>query len=101
MASFFIGQRVRILWSKGWPDLAGQEGVIVGPTDTSGLRGNCEWIVAPDCWGSHNAPYPSLMGGGRFGPNSRQLAPISDSNTLVSWESMKELWTPERLGEVV
>ena len=28
MSRFYVGQRVRIKWSLGWPELAGQEGTI-------------------------------------------------------------------------
>lgn len=81
MKRLFIGQRVRILWSEGWPELAGQEGVIVGTpmTITSGstkYKGREGWPVAPKAWGSHNAPRVGNRGGLIFAPISDQLEPI-------------------------
>lgn len=72
----FVGARVRILWSQGWPELAGKEGRIVATSRNQGLNGDSDWEVAPDCWGSQNAPYPSPMGSDIFGPSSSQLEPI-------------------------
>jgi hypothetical protein len=76
MAKFYVGQRVRILYSNGWPELAGQEGRIVSTARNSGIHGDSEWQVAPDAWGTDIAPRPSLSGGYAFGPNSSQLEPI-------------------------
>ena len=103
MAKFFVGQRVRILWSNQWPELAGQEGVITGHCPGANTSGNvAQWLVAPDCWGSDETDIPGMDGcGGVFRPRDEQIVPASDSNQLSSWEAMKELWTPERLGEVV
>ena len=98
MAKFFVGQRVRILWSAAWPELAGQPGTVIGRVGPDAeAEPECEWDVAPDPWGSHTSPHAD----GRFSPHEGQIEPISDSNQLSSWEAMKELWTPERLGEVV
>jgi hypothetical protein len=97
MTAFHVGQRVRIKWSKGWPELAGEPGVIVSKSDNGGIFGASEWIVAPDIWGTHVAPYPSRHGGDLFAPNSEQLEPLTDSNELVSWESVRDLWVPEHL----
>ena len=99
MTTFRIGQRVRIKWSDGWPELAGEQGTIVCRTSDGGIRGISEWNVAPDAWGTHVAPHPSKNGAALFGPNSEQLEPLSDSNELVSWESMRDLWVPEHLRE--
>lgn len=106
MAKFYVGQRVRIKWSEGWPELAGQEGVLVpvpvGEFDCVGLRvanpdGN-PWACAPDCWGSSLAPYPGR--GERygfaecFGPSPDQIEPILyDGNQLVRWDAC--LWQPQ------
>lgn len=95
MARFYVGQRVRILYSNGWPELAGQEGTVVEPTEDGGLSGASEWRVAPDCWGTHLAPYKCPLGASIFAPNSSQLEPLYDGHTPVSWESMKDLWVPE------
>lgn len=97
MSRFFVGQRVRIKWSGGWPELAGEVGTIVMPTEDGGMTGSSEWNVAPDVWGTYVAPRPGSHGGTWFGPNSSQLEPLTDSNTLVSWESMRDLWVPEHL----
>lgn len=64
MASFRVGQRVRILWSNGWPELAGQTGVIVREAYDGGVLGDSEWDVAPDCWGTHLAPRTQPCGDG-------------------------------------
>jgi hypothetical protein len=78
MSRFFVGQRVRIKWSDGWPELAGREGRISerasGVPDVRGIIG--DWRVAPDAWGTHVAPTPSTMGGRNFAPSSDQLEPI-------------------------
>ena len=103
MTTFRIGQRVRIKWSNGWPELAGQTGTITG----AGALGRCAgpkegrlgWEVAPDSWGSSMAPHEGLGGGNSFCALPEQLEPLSDSNTLVSWESMRDLWVPEHLRE--
>lgn len=98
MTVFRVGQRVRIKWSMGWPELAGGTGTIVQRAPHGGRTGLSEWSVAPDVWGTHVAPRPGRLGGTYFAPNSSQLEPLTDSYDLVSWESMRELWTPERLG---
>lgn len=101
MAQFFVGQRVRIKWCHTLPDLAGREGTIVGAADHARWPTNADgradyWLVRPDGWeSSFSAEYAR-----HFGPSSDQLEPLTDSNTLVSWESMRGLWVPERLREV-
>jgi hypothetical protein len=47
------------------------------------------------------APHVGVHGGWNFAPNSAQLEPITDSNELVSWESMRDLWVPDHLREAV
>lgn len=76
MAKFFVGQRVRIISSKGWPELAGEEGRIIGDDVSHASTERSEWQVAPDIWGSDRSPYKGLLGGYRFAPNSDQLEPI-------------------------
>jgi hypothetical protein len=76
MAKFYVGQRVRILYSNGWPELAGQEGRIVSAATSRGIEGKSEWQVAPDAWGTDIAPRRSPNGGRSFGPHSSQLEPI-------------------------
>lgn len=94
MSRFFVGQRVRILWSRGWPELAGQLGAIVARSPTKGVEGISEWRVAPDVWGSHEAPRRGDNGASLFAPNSNQLEPIQDpGREVVSWSEC--LWKPE------
>lgn len=93
MAKFFVGQRVRILWSDGWPELKGEQGTIVAKALNAGLRGISEWEVAPDTWGTHKAPHPAPDGGEVFAPNSAQLEPlIKPDNVVGSWEKLG--WHP-------
>lgn len=78
MAKFFVGQRVRIKYSIGWPELAGTEGRIVPPPTEMPAFENPhgrEWACAPDAWGG--VPYQSPMPGFNwFAPNEDQLEPI-------------------------
>lgn len=55
---FFVGQRVRIVWSFHFPELAGKEGTITNRTDPRlPTDDGCgAWRVAPDCWGSDRSP---------------------------------------------
>lgn len=69
MAKFFVGQRVRIKYSTTWPELNGQEGVIVD-------LGDGEAEVAPNCWGTSICPYPKEDTADWFGPYIHQLEPI-------------------------
>jgi hypothetical protein len=80
MATFYVGQRVRILWSENWPELHGQEGCIEGRiTDTEFSELGCQWLVAPDAWGTSSAPRIGARGYQQFGPNGSQLEPILPS----------------------
>lgn len=74
MSKFFVGQRVRIIWSLAWPELAGQEGRIIGADVSDAVTNRSEWQVAPDSWGSDLCPYACPAG--RFAPSSGQLEPI-------------------------
>ena len=91
MKNLRVGMRVRILWSSWWPELSGKEGVIIRRADNepAGSDPRCEWIVAPDCWGSELSPCKNH----RFGPKSDQLEPLYDGNETVTWESCA--WKPE------
>jgi hypothetical protein len=94
MSAFRVGQRVRILYSRHYPELGGTEGVVVGDLSVrfSTLIGwyNC-YLVAPDMWGSHCHPKNPA---GSFGPAPCQLAPLQyDGNKAVSWSEC--LWQPE------
>lgn len=102
MSKFYVGQRVRILWSVGWPELNGTIGVIFA----SASHGKCpeglplsfvgEWLVIPNIWPDGHHPAQRSHSGGKcwFTPDSEQLAPAYDGNEKVSWESMKDLWQP-------
>lgn len=89
MAQFRVGQRVRIKWSIGWPELAGQEGriegvcrITVGPS-----VGDFGFSVAPDSWGSPLAPRKGRNGGTRFAALHEQLEPLTDDrNQVIPWE---------------
>lgn len=100
MSRFFLGQRVRIKWSVTWPWLAGTEGLIVDFANpkrcVKGHKG--DWIVTPDGYDGPRLPdADSEVGYSTFAPTSEQLEPLTDSNDLVSWESMLDLWVPEHL----
>jgi len=97
MATFYVGQRVRIKWSLNWPELAGCEGTVFGlaeiEEDDDVL---CEYLVAPDCWGTHQSPYADDS---VFGPSSDQLEPIQpEGHKTVEWTECA--WMPEHLREV-
>lgn len=99
MAKFKVGDRVRILRSDGWPELAGQEGWVVPvPTGKSPKTGKIFtnhkgrlWAVAPVCWGSPVAPRPGLQGGGWFAPDDDQLEPILPTPTAMDILRMEGL----------
>lgn len=102
MKRLYVGCRVRILYSNGWPELAGREGRIVSDLRAITLgpnAGKAGLSVAPDCWGSHVAPVESINGGWEFTPMPEQLEPIQDpGREVISWDQMKDLWQPQ--GEV-
>lgn len=77
MKKLFVGCRVRILYSPGFPELAGQEGRIVAKNPGLTAQGNeADWGVAPDAWGSWWAPSWHDKQNKRFSPRSEQLEPI-------------------------
>lgn len=95
MGKFFVGQRVRILRSVSWPELAGHEGRVVGLGDVIAVgpwAGTKGITVAPDCWGAYRAPYASsLTGANSFCPRPEQLEPILPSGHTAGTESFQEL----------
>lgn len=101
MSKFFIGQRVRILWSMGWPELLGQQGRIVGIHPTPGRHGLSEWQVAPDCWGSQEAPRIGDGGGTIFAPNSSQLEPILPDGAQPLGYSFEQMMSEFGVTEAV
>lgn len=101
MAKFFVGQRVRILKSNGWPELAGEEGMIVGVAEDCGIYGDSEWNVAPDCWGSDIGICPASNGALRFSPPGHFLEPILYDGAQPIAESFEEMMGKLREGVVV
>jgi hypothetical protein len=97
MATFRVGQRVRIKWSKNFPELAGQEGTVTGGLDLRkghrdrilDLPGHICYQVRPDTWNSDNCPYNFRA---RFAPSSDQLEPLYDGNVATTWD--KCVWHP-------
>lgn len=96
MPKFFVGQRVRILFSNNWPELAGQEGRVTRCNVSSALLGGgvaegaCN--VAPDSWGGHYAPRPALNGISiRFAPEAHQIEPILPEGHKAGEFSYEEL----------
>lgn len=94
MSRFYVGQRVRVVRIDASPSangygkamaMLGKEGIVnitncrdeftketgmIGVT----INGDPDW-----CFSEH------------------ELEPITDSNTLVSWESMRDLWVPDHM----
>lgn len=98
MARFYVGQKVRIKYSNGWPEISGETGTILSTCPNRGIDGDSEWIVFVDVWGSELAPRRSNRGAVRFAPNSQQLDPATDSYEKSSWDDCA--WKPEHLREV-
>ena len=105
MPKFFVGQRVRILYSHGWPELNNQEGRVVAldkVVETGPGTGEQGYHVAPDLWGTYIAPYLGLHGGSGFCPRSEQLEPIlpeghkaGDFSYEELLDHLKEISVPE------
>ncbi len=91
MSKLFVGQRVRILRSNGWPEIGGSEGIIISKSSNKGILGDSQWDVAPDQWGSHVAPYPGIGGAEIFGPNESQLEPILPEGSSPSVYTFHQL----------
>jgi hypothetical protein len=89
MAIFLVGQRVRVVhikYSDVWEWRAGVEGVIVE--------------IATFCkkFPKHKMDCIVQVENGVLGyPMFWQLEPVYDGHQTVSWESMKDLWTPQQL----
>ncbi|MHC1670468.1 hypothetical protein ACODUO_15010 [Stenotrophomonas maltophilia] len=99
MSKFFVGQRVRILWSLGWPEISGYEGVIVSEARDSGIHGRSQWKVAPKQWGECVAPREGDAGGWIFAPGEDQLQPILPEGSAPSEYTFHQLM--DSLREVV
>ena len=94
MPKFFVGQRVRVLYSHGWPNLNNQEGRVVEldmPITKGPATGEHGYYVAPDLWGTHKAHYLGLHGGNCFCPRSEQLEPILPEGQKAGDFSYEEL----------
>lgn len=96
MPKFFVGQRVRILYSLGWPELKGKEGRVAlcnaeNTNEKSPTFGKLGYEVAPDVWGTQYAPRPSSSGGAIFTPLGEQLEPILPEGHKAGDFSYEEL----------
>ena len=92
MTTFRIGQRVRIkhgILNSELRYLEGMEGVLLS---RSAIH-DAHWRVDVDGNGSR------VPSGTPYSVHECHLEPLTDSNTLVSWESMRDLWVPEHLRE--
>lgn len=101
MSRLYVGCRVRILLSIGWPELAGQEGRIVCRAADSAWANPVpkDWVVRPDSWGSARAFCKQKGRMMEFAPSADQLEPIiPEGHQVISWEEMAGLWTPEKVG---
>lgn len=88
MTTFFVGQRVRIKYAMAvGASCVGKEATVLSRLDLNGVLDIAVDGVPPP-WGVCWTAIPD------------QLEPLTDSYTLVSWESMRELWMPEHLREV-
>ena len=84
MTTFRVGQRVRVAWVHKPINQhkVGKEFVI-------------STLYSSERWGLCT----TLLGDTGF-LLTTQIEPLSDSNTLVSWESMRGLWVPDDMREV-
>lgn len=107
---FFVGQRVKILWSVAFPELRDTFGTIVGKVgEEAKTVGNGQagpWYIAPDAWrkqnrtaaGVNRAKVPSGKHKGMmFTPDANQLIP-TDCYDVISWHDAIP-WKPEQYQE--
>lgn len=103
MSKFYVGQRVRIKWSTGWPALAGAEGEILYVSDGMPCRarqagmhplgGGTYYGVAPSGQSSNTLP-----GGRLFEPTADQLEPLQpERNKTIAWSDERCVWKPEHM----
>jgi hypothetical protein len=87
MSTFYVGQRVRVVRSRMFPEFVGRECVIT--------EGPCIYYSRTlDCLyeGYTTSLHP------QFGPRSDALEPIvDDGRQVISWADMADLWTPEQV----
>lgn len=105
MATFYVGQRVRIKWCRHWPELAGSEGTVIGTHDGSesdGVEAHPDGLglyydVAPDGFRTNRLPKADFPTGyALFSPSAEQLEPIQyDGNKVIEWSEC--LWQPEHI----
>lgn len=102
MTTFFVGQRVKILWSDGWPELAGSEGTVIGRMmrRAGPNSGTIGYEVAPDKWGTSRAPYIGKDEATHFAPSSSQLEPILPSGHTAGHEGVCEELDKLLAGEI-
>lgn len=92
MARFFVGQRVKLVRPTQQGN-HGKTGRIIEIFPEKEI-----FLSLVDCdveWDQALTPYTATL------THTSRLEPLTDSNDLVSWESMRELWMPEHLREKV
>jgi hypothetical protein len=93
MTIFREGQRVKKIAGERCIGITGTV-VAVGTPHAADARFNMQ--VKCDCeWVSRASKTRQASVVAHVNPDS--WAPLSNSNTLVSWESMRDLWVPEHL----
>jgi hypothetical protein len=102
MATFRVGQRVRIKRSYAWPELNGTQGTMVprpnGVTNLGHIS-DTGLSCAPDAWGSKFHPTEVNEFGGTvsFEPDAEQLEPIvDDGRQVITWDAC--CWQPSHEG---
>lgn len=91
MSRFYVGQRVRIKFSRRWPELSGTEGTVSLLMYGCAERKPGTVPVAPDAWGSIICPH----GDAYFSPKEENIEPATDSYDVTTWDSC--VWRPEHL----
>lgn len=100
MATFRVGQRVRVVHSDFCPDLIGREGTVVGDLrlatrPSAGI--NIKWMGYPvrlDGWADDTNPST----GNKYWPAPHKLSPIQpERNQVVSWREC--VWQPPHMRE--
>lgn len=80
MKLLYVGCRVRILWSRDYPELAGTEGTIIdsGVEFPDGVTE--DWVVRPDAWDNDYQTDGEFDN--YFTPDSDQLEPVLPDGLL-------------------
>jgi len=88
MATFYVGQRVRIKWSPNRPQMIGAEARIA-----------CKSPEPFHDWDIEVDGFPGRFAHGLWAAKSDQLEPIQpEGHKTVEWSEC--LWVPEHLREV-